>query len=264
MDNNKTYQLELEGAKFYEKNFVPVIFEKWAKIIIDKLDLMDHDNILDLACGTGIVARVAKKSKAGNLKIKGCDVNSGMLEVAGEIEPAINWVKAEAEDLPFESKSFDKIICQFGLMFFQDQAKALSEMNRVRKANGKIVISIWDKIESNEGYFDLLKIVENAGGSKLGDILRSPFNMGNKIDLKNLLDQNGLTNYKIETIKVQVEFPSIDHWIDCDVKASPIAKIINDQEYSLLINECRIKLAKYSDAVGKIKFNMSAHIITIG
>jgi ubiquinone/menaquinone biosynthesis C-methylase UbiE len=263
MENKESYQLEKSGANFYERNFVPALFEAWAKVTVQRLTLEESDQLLDVACGTGIVARIAKESKIGNLKITGCDINTGMLEVATEIDPDINWIKADAENLPFENDSFDKVSCQFGFMFFQDRAKALIEMDRVKKVNGKIVLGIWDRIEANEGYFDLLQIVENIGGKKMGLILKSPFNLGNKNEIDKILKSSKVSNYLIETIKEEVVFPSIQHWIDCDVKASPIAENITEHQYYQLQKEANTKLEKYLDANGKVKFNMSAHIVTI-
>ncbi|TBW30008.1 class I SAM-dependent methyltransferase [Gramella sp. KN1008] len=263
MDDNNTYQLQKKGAKFYEKNFVPSLFQKWAEISVQKLSLKESDHLLDVACGTGIVARTARDKKIENLKITGCDINPGMLEVASEIDPEINWVKGNAENLPFENDSFEKISCQFGLMFFKDPVKAIMEMNRVKRKNGKIIIAIWDKVEANEGYFDLLQLVENIGGKDLGLILRSPFNLGDKDLIDKILKLSKTPGYELETIQSFVEFPSIEHWIDCDVKASPIADKITDQQYSSLQREAKKKLYQYVDDDQKVRFNMSAHILTL-
>lgn len=262
MDDN-TYQLEKKGAEFYERNFVPTLFKKWAEISVEKLSLKESDHLLDVACGTGIVARTAKDKKVENLRITGCDINPGMLEVASEIDPEINWVKANSEDLPFENESFEKLSCQFGLMFFQDPVKSIMEMARVKRKNGKIVIGIWDKIEANEGYSDLLQLVENIGGKELGLILRSPFNLGDKDLIDKILKLSEIPDYKLETIKSFVEFPSMEHWIDCDVKASPIADKISDDQYSRLQREAKRKLDRYVVDDQKVRFNMSAHIVTI-
>jgi len=263
MGNKESYQLEISGARFYEDNFVPALFKNWAKRIVKELNLKESDHLLDIACGTGIVARTAKGSITNKIKITGCDMNEGMLKVAEEIDSEINWVKANAENLPFNDDSFEKISCQFGFMFFGNQVEALSEMERVKRKNGKIIIGIWDSIEANEGYFDLLQIIENIGGQNLGSILRSPFNLGDKNEIDKIIKLSKISNYKIETIKEQVEFPSIEHWIDCDVKASPIAEKISGLQYSELRKEAKTKLSKYVADDQKVRFNMSAHIVTI-
>lgn len=263
MGKNETYQLEINGAKFYEQNFVPALFEHWAKRTVEKLNLEESDHLLDIACGTGIVARVARAGNTVNLKVTGCDINKGMLAVAKEIDPEINWIEGSAENLPFDDDSFEKVSCQFGFMFFQDLVKTLNEMERVKKKNGKIIIGIWDAIEANEGYFDLLKIIENIGGQNLGLTLRAPFNLGDKREIDIIMKSSNISNYKLETIKERVKFPSIEHWIDCDVKASPIAEKITDQQYAELQKEAKTKLNKYVEKDQKVRFNMSAHMLTI-
>lgn len=263
MVKKEGYQLELEGARFYEENFVPSLFENWAKRTVEKLSLSDGDQLLDIACGTGIVARIAKASKIGELRITGIDINEAMLEVAKGIEPEIDWIRGNVQNLPFDDQSFEKISCQFGFMFFEDQVKSLNEMKRIRKSEGKTIIGIWDKIEANEGYFDLLQIIENIGGQDLGQILRSPFILGDKDEINKIIKSSEISNYMIETIRTKVEFQSIDHWIDCDVIASPIAEEITDQQYSELLKKAKLELNKYLTKDQKVRFNMSAHIVTI-
>jgi SAM-dependent methyltransferase len=263
MKEEETYQLETAGAMFYEKNFVPVLFEKWATRIVEKLGLGESDRLLDIACGTGIVARKAKTQKIDKLKITGCDINTGMLKIAKQIDPEINWIRCAAEKLPFNDGSFEKISCQFGFMFFQDQVKSLQEMERVKKKNGKIIISIWDIIEANEGYFDLLQVIENICGENLGQTLKAPFRLGNISEIEKLLKRSEISNYNLETIQEGVEFLSIEHWIDCDVKASPIAEKISKEQYMELIDQAETSLYKYVGQDQKVRFRMSAHIVTI-
>ncbi|NND07311.1 MAG: methyltransferase domain-containing protein [Saprospiraceae bacterium] len=109
---------------------------------VNDFELRKSDRLLDIACGTGIVGRMARSRDVKNLHVIGCDVNDAMLQVAKEIEPGITWVKGNAQDLPFADRSFDKISFQFGLMFIQDRVKAINEMIRVGKDQGKIIIAI--------------------------------------------------------------------------------------------------------------------------
>lgn len=262
MKKKETFQLKIDSARFYEQNFVPTLFTSWAKSIVAELELKKSENLLDIACGTGIVLRTARNSGVDHLKLTGCDINDGMLQVAKEIEPEILWVKGNAESLPFDNKTFEKVSCQFGFMFFEDQVKCLNEMLRVLKDNGRISLGIWDTIESNEGYYDLLQLLERIDGG-FGQILKSPFTMGDKMKIIQVINSSKVSNYNIKTIKNQVEFPSIKHWIDCDVKASPISEKITDYQYSELLKEAKEKLEKYVTNEGRVRFEMSGHIVTI-
>ena len=263
MKEIESYQLNIKEAKFYEKHFVPTLFKKWAELIVEELNLEPSNQVLDIACGTGIVARTVLKKGIESIDITGCDLNAGMLQVASEIAPNITWTVGNAEHLPFENNSFDKISCQFGVMFFQDPIAALNEMIRVLDSNGKIIISIWNTIEENEGYYDLLILLEKIGEPELGSILRSPFILGKKQKIEELIKASNVQNFKLETIQAGVEFPSIEYWIDCDIKASPIATRISEEQYSYLVDDAKIKLNHYVDSTGKVRFNLSAHIVSI-
>ena len=261
MDKKETYQLAYEGAQFYEKHFVPSIFGPWAKIMVEKLELEESDNLLDVACGTGIVARTAQSQSS--IEISALDINHGMLEVAKQQNQQINWIHGSAENLPFDDNHFNKVACQFGFMFFPDHHKTIAEMQRVTKPNGKIVISVWDTIQNNEGYAELVEIVEDIAGNESANILRSPFQLGNVDELVTILNAYGLNHYTIVSTKAEVTFPSIENWIDCDVKASPIIQSISTDQYESLKQIAQTKLQSYVQADGKVRFNMSAHFVSL-
>lgn len=264
MKKDNTFQLELDGARFYEKYFVPTLFEQWAKVMIDRLNFREGERLLDVACGTGIVARSAlQKSPDSTNNIVGCDLNNGMLKVALEIAPDIKWIEGPAENLPFKNQSFDKVCCQFGIMFFQDKTAALNELLRIKTTNGKAILSIWNRIEDNDGYYDLWKLVEEIGGSECASILHSPFSLGNREKILESINSSRTNKYQIETVNQKVNFPSIDYWIDCDIKASPIASKLSSKQYQDLVSRARTSLNQYVLSDGKVEFEMSAHFVNI-
>jgi len=104
-----------------------------------------------LAAGTGVVTRQLATRLAGVASITATDLNAPMVDHARSIaaDGAITWRQADAEKLPFDDASFDVVVCQFGVMFF-DRAKAFSEIRRVLSADGTFVFNTWDRIEANE------------------------------------------------------------------------------------------------------------------
>ena len=112
---------------------MPGITSKWAEDLVRRAQLRSGEELLDVACGTGVVARLAaKKVESGHAT--GLDLNAGMLAVARGVlgeGPPVNWMEGSALDLPFPSGRFDAVLCQLGLQFFPDQLKALREMRRV-------------------------------------------------------------------------------------------------------------------------------------
>lgn len=129
----------------YERYFVPVIGEPVANDLIRFAALRPGERILDVACGTGIVARLAAQQVGSDGAVAGVDLNSGMLEVARSHAPAsisIEWHEASAEAMPLPDESFDVVLCQLGLEFIPDKRAALAEMRRVLITGGRLVLNV--------------------------------------------------------------------------------------------------------------------------
>jgi SAM-dependent methyltransferase len=123
----QTFQLSVEAAEAYEARFVPALFAEWAPHLVGAAGVAPGQAVLDVACGTGVVARAAADRMGGHGRVAGADLNEGMLAVAGRLRPDIEWHRADAADLPFADGSFDAVLCQSALMFFPDQVRALRE-----------------------------------------------------------------------------------------------------------------------------------------
>src|SRR5687768_864687 len=128
-------QVNRDAATVYEDFFVPALFAPWAPKIADALEPISHGLVLDVACGTGVLGRELAR-RVGPDRVGGIDCNEGMLGVARRIAPDIGWRVARAEELPFESGRCAAVGSQFGLMFFADRPRALSEMWRVLAPDG--------------------------------------------------------------------------------------------------------------------------------
>jgi SAM-dependent methyltransferase len=148
----ETFQLSVEAAEVYESSFVPALFAGWAPHLVEAAGIAPGQAVLDVACGTGIVARTATDRMGGRGRVVGLDINEGMLTVARRLRPDIEWRQGDAADLPFEAGSFDAVLCQSALMFFPDRAGALREMARVATPGGTVAVQVWDRLEAQAGY----------------------------------------------------------------------------------------------------------------
>ncbi len=133
----------------YERHFVPIIFSQYAEILANSVAHAGGD-VLELACGTGVVTRaLAPKLRSG--RYIATDFNPPMLEIAKTKAQAaqLAFQVADAMALPFEDAQFSNVVCQFGVMFFPDKHKAYSEVARVLKPGGTYVFSVWDSLAHN-------------------------------------------------------------------------------------------------------------------
>lgn len=117
---------EIAAAKAYEELHVPALFRQWAPIVLDSATLSEGDRVLDVACGTGVLAREAKARFGDSCPVTGLDAGAGMLTVAQALDPSVDWRQGLAESLPFEDAAFDVVVSQFGLMFFSGPARGAS------------------------------------------------------------------------------------------------------------------------------------------
>jgi SAM-dependent methyltransferase len=136
----------------YETYLVPLIFESYAADLATRLAARSPSRVLEIAAGTGVLTRRLASALPRSASIVATDLNQPMLNQAaalGAVRP-IEWRQADAMQLPFEDASFDAVVCQFGVMFFPDRAKAYSEARRVLKPGGVFMFNVWDRIEQNE------------------------------------------------------------------------------------------------------------------
>ena len=136
----------------YETYLVPLIFESYAADAASRLKPRKPSRVLEIAAGTGVVTRALAATLPETTSIVATDLNQAMLDraaLAGTVRE-VQWRQADAMGLPFADRSFDAVVCQFGVMFFPDKAKSFAEALRVLEPGGAFVFSVWDRIEENE------------------------------------------------------------------------------------------------------------------
>ena len=136
----------------YDRYLGPMFFHDYADDMAGRLEVRSGMRVLETACGTGIVTRRLVARLAGQGRLVATDLNEPMLAYAATMMPPserLEWQQADATKLPFDDRSFDAVICQFGLMFFPDKAAGVREAFRVLRPGGCFLVSVWDRIEDN-------------------------------------------------------------------------------------------------------------------
>ena len=199
---------QIEAAEAYEELLVPALFGEWAPRVAAAAGLQPGQSVLDVACGTGVLAREAA-ALVGESGVVGLDRDPGMLTIASRLAPGVSWGTGEAESLPFPDRRFDRVISQFGLMFFFDRRQALREMLRVLAPNGRLAIAVWDSLANTPAYASEVELLSRFAGREAADALRAPFALGDRDELVRLLEAAGVGAVTVTTNQGTARFPSV-------------------------------------------------------
>jgi SAM-dependent methyltransferase len=262
MDTVERGQVTGSAAEVYEAFFVPALFQQWASRVADAAQIRSGERVLDVACGTGILARTIAERVGMKGSVVGLDVNDGMLAVAAHKAPQIEWRRGRAEALPFDSDSFDAVVSQFGLMFFEDRPAALREMIRVLRPGGHLAIAVWASLETSPGYAAMADLLQRLFGEQAANGLRAPFVLGDADQLRILFNDAGIPKAEITTMNGTVGFPSIESWVYTEVKGWVLADMLDDAQFELLLREAEKALSPFVIADGTVAFDAPAHIIS--
>lgn len=253
------WQLDVPAAAAYERNLVPIICGPLAAELVDRVEVKPGQRVLDVACGTGAVARQAAERVGPSGEVVGVDVAEPMLAVAREITagtlPPIRWERAEAADLPFPDASFDAVVCSEGLQFFPDRASALVEMHRVVRPGGRAILSTWRSVEHQAGYRVLAETLTRHLGAQAGAVVGSPYALGDPEELRGLVAGAGFRDVEVTYHVMAPRFASPEGLLRAETSSSPLGDIVDaldgDVRTALLADLTR-QLEPYTDDEGVV------------
>jgi SAM-dependent methyltransferase len=262
--SDPTLQAQIDAANAYEKLFVPALFQEWAPRMIHAARIRSGHRALDVACGTGVLAREAASRVGPTGYVAGVDPNPGMLAVAAQLAPGIEWHHRTAESLPYDDHSFDAVVSQFGLMFFTDKHLSIREMLRVLVPGGYLAVAVWDFLENTPGYAAEVALLERIAGKRAADALRAPFVLGDRKRLATLFGGAGVASVSVTTHQGMAKFPSIRSMVEADLRGwLPVVGVVlpEDQIHRILM-EAEHVLSPYVTEEGMLTFSSPAHIVT--
>lgn len=200
-------------AETYEAFMVPFRFGPWAQTLIDRANFRAGMHLLDLACGTGIVARVAAARLGSDASVAAIDMNPAMIEVARSVSArdglAIDWHVGLADDLPFPDVAFDIVTIQQGLQFFPDKPAALRECRRVLVPGGVLTVSVWSALEKQGIQRAYAEAIERVTGSPS---MHAAYGTTTALELTDLLASAGFEDVSIEEVTIEVSYHDPDSY----------------------------------------------------
>ena len=262
MAEPERWQVSTDAAEVYESCFVPAIFGAWAGPVADAAGIRAGDKVLDVGCGTGVLAREAYRRVGQEGQVVGLDLNEGMLAVAARAEPNVEWRRGDAASLPFEDASFDVVVSQFALMYFPDRVASLREMWRTLAPGGRLAVAAWAPIDHARGYQILVEIAVRQCGHEAADVLAAPFVLGDKAELAKLFVDSGISGAEVRLHEGSIRFPSVQEFIRIEVKGSPLAEMVGDDVMQSFAAESEDALVEFVVPSGEIVMPMDAHIVT--
>ncbi len=196
-------------AEVYQEYFVPGNFARWAPVLLEHAKPRAGERVLDVACGTGVVARRVAPIVGDEGRVVAVDLNPAMLEVARGLGApdgaAIEWDQRDACELP--DGPFDLVLCQQGLQFCPDRRAALEEMRRVLAPGGRVAISTWQGLEHQAVNQPLVAAAASRLETSIEALAGPPFSLSEADEIRSLLEEAGFEEIEIESVKHEVSFP---------------------------------------------------------
>jgi len=224
--------------------------------------------VLDIACGTGVVARLAaRRGHVGHLV--GIDLNAAMLALARAKSATVEWVEGSALDLPFSADSFDVVLCQLGLQFFPDRELALKEMVRVLKPGGRAGFNVYSTIERTPAAHAFVQALDKYLGADSSRTKRSEHLSCDAQDVGAWAKQAGFDVVNVNTVAKQITFPSMLDYVRFQLTATPMAALLKervaaDRERLILsiADEGASRLDPSMLAGGKLTFPQESFVVS--
>ena len=265
------WQLEGGAAELYQRHLVPAVTAGWAAGLVDHAGLRRGERVLDVACGTGVVARAAAERVGRTGRVAGVDINAAMLGVARALPAgagaSIGWVQGSALSLPFAEAVHDVVLCQLGLQFVPDRPAALAQIRRVLVPRGRLGLNVYGPIEHNPATFALAQALDRYLGPDASMTKRAEHALADAALLRMLAEQAGFRQITIVTETRTIRFASVSDYVRIQLAATPLASLLQhhpgwpgQQLAEMLTADVAAALQPHQTASG-LAFPQEAHVL---
>jgi ubiquinone/menaquinone biosynthesis C-methylase UbiE len=216
----------------YDRYLGPVMFDPYARDLVERLKVPAGAAVLELACGTGIVTRRLRNRLPSTVQLIATDLNEAMFKYgAGKFGPeeAVEWKQADAIDLPFAAERFDAVVCQFGLMFFPDKEKAAAEIYRVLKPGGIFLFNVWDAIELNDLANTTQTIITKYFPDNPPTFYQVPFSFYDREKITSLLTGTGFKQLELSELALPAISDSASNVARGLLRGNPVITAIDER-----------------------------------
>lgn len=266
MSSHDPWHLTPEAAELYERYVARYVLGPWATLLVDAAGIAGGERVLDIACGTGAVTRVAATRVGRAGQVVGVDLNPGMIAVAQSLPApngaSIEWLEGSALDLRLVDASFDVVLCQQGLQFFPDKVVALREMRRVLDHRGRLALSVWNSAGLYNGAVGeaLAEFVGNEAAVRFCASRQAP----TREELQRIAMKAGFSKVEVRLRRINVHLPRLDIFALNHLAAKPVAPVIARADPRTRTNigkRVMTQLHRYVDGDG-VTYPEETHVLT--
>lgn len=241
------FQLAQQQAQSYE-SFTAVFMDGSARLLVEGAGIDPGDAVLDLACGTGLVARHAARLVAGIGSVVGADINPAMLAVARSKGGNVDWVQAPCDDLPFENDTFDVVICQQGLQFFPDPTAAMAQVARVLRPGGTAIATIWATPGQNPYIENQLELLATYDPALVGSVQRATPPDADDL-LRSTAGAAGFAEVEVTLLTHEVDVADFPEWFVAQTGGTPwgpTLAALSEQQLHDLVATMTTRMSPYA------------------
>jgi ubiquinone/menaquinone biosynthesis C-methylase UbiE len=230
MEEIERFRITGNAADRYERHLVPTLFEPWAEDITGRAALQAGERVLNIACGTGVVARRAALQVGDSGRVTGIDLNEGMLDMArrqaDKMAVKVEWRQGDAGALPFGDSRFDVVLCQQGLQFFADKSAALREMCRVLLPGGRLVVSVVRSLQHNPLMRLQIEALIQHLDAEAADVQRAVCSLGDADELRRLHADADFQDIDIQLVSLTIRHHDATKFIPGLMASLPFSEAI--------------------------------------
>src|SRR5262245_36799902 len=260
-DTTETFGMPLAAVEAFEARFVPALFTPWAERMVDATGIGAGARVLDVACGTGAVTRLAAERVGETGSVTGLDLNEAMLTVARRIRPDVEFRRGNAMELPFPDDAFDVVTCQAGLMFVPEPDRAIREMARVVTPEGTVGLQVWDRRSEQPAYGPLIDVVERHAGPEALSLVNTYFVLGDRPRLEAMVRSAGLEVAETLTESRSMRFANVDELVSLEIQGTPLGERLSEDVVRKIVEDTRVALAGFANADGSVDIPFAGHIV---
>ena len=254
---------ERDPAEVYDELFVPALFAQWGPRVAEVAAIEIGQRVLDVGCGSGVLACAAAERVGPQGHVVGLDPNEQMLAVARRKPASVTWQLGRAEALPFNDASFDAVVSQFALMFFESKPTAIAEMLRVLRPRGRLAVAVWDSLARAPGYQALTELLRELFGPDVAGAMQAPFTLGDRTELLRLFAEAGAADIEVQTHPGTVHFASIDAMVSTERACVwTLGGLLDERQFAQLRQHAQNALKPLVRSDGSLRFICPAHLVT--